>query len=340
MIKNIFLLPNVITYLRIIFIPLFAYLLYIDLRFYAALSFILLFLSDYFDGYIARKTKKISDIGKIMDPIADKLLVSTALILLTLKGIPLWMVAIILAREWLITFIRILIISKKVLPADGLGKIKTIVQILAILWAIVEIPYSYFAILAAMLLTLISGIQYLLKIQKNIDPSLLNIPNIITFVRFALLPLFLILLIEQRFEIALVIFLIIAISDKIDGISARVMNQMTEFGRALDSLTDWSVFLVSFFALSIIGQMSYWIFFLVVISSLFAGYCKFKIQKKSGNILVTPIAKIAAAALYITIGSYLIDLGFKQLILIASLILVLMSIIRYFQLLHGTKTGN
>jgi len=108
--------PNQITYIRILLIPVFAIFLLMEIPYkdyIAAFIFIVLSLSDALDGYIARKKQQITGIGKILDPIADKLLISTALIFL-IGRIPLWMVVVIIVRELVITIARIFFLPKKV----------------------------------------------------------------------------------------------------------------------------------------------------------------------------------------------------------------------------------
>src|SRR3989344_8884038 len=113
--NHLFSKPNQITIIRILLIPVFIYFLiseppYKD--YLAAFVFIVLSLSDALDGYIARKRKQITELGKLIDPIADKLLISAALIFLIGKGIPLWMGIVIILREWIITGLRMIFVSK------------------------------------------------------------------------------------------------------------------------------------------------------------------------------------------------------------------------------------
>ena len=105
--KWVFSKPNQISLIRIVLIPVFVFFLLVDIpysNYISAFIFSVLSLSDALDGYIARKKKQASKLGEILDPIADKLLISAALIFLIGK-IPLWMAIVIIAREWVITFI-------------------------------------------------------------------------------------------------------------------------------------------------------------------------------------------------------------------------------------------
>ena len=134
-------LPNVLTLLRVILIPVFVYLIHFEYFFAAGVLFIFASLTDYLDGYLARKYKVITDFGKLMDPLADKILVMAALIMLvgqrhSLTGepwIPAWMVVMIIAREVWVTGIRgVASTYGMVLPADATGKIKSFLQMFAV----------------------------------------------------------------------------------------------------------------------------------------------------------------------------------------------------------------
>src|SRR3990167_7227359 len=103
-------IPNKITIIRVSLIPLFAVILLVKIPYkniLAAFIFIMLSISDFLDGYFARKKKQVTEFGKLIDPIADKLLISSALIFLVGKGVPFWMAVVIIAREIIVTAIRI-----------------------------------------------------------------------------------------------------------------------------------------------------------------------------------------------------------------------------------------
>ena len=163
-------IPNKITILRILLIPFFIILLYIKIRYIeyiAAFVFIVLALTDALDGYIARKRKQVTKLGKIIDPLADKLLVSAALIFLIGKGIDQWMAFVIIAREFAVTGLRLGASANNInLAASKWGKIKTFSQIIAIVAVIIHFPYNWYFMLIAVILTLISGIDYFLKLGK------------------------------------------------------------------------------------------------------------------------------------------------------------------------------
>lgn len=163
-------IPNKITLMRIALIPVFIILLYIKVKYIdyiAAAVFIILALTDALDGYIARKRKQITKLGQLIDPLADKLLISAALIFLIGKGVPPWMAFIIIAREFAVTGLRLVVMAKHTTIAASLwGKIKTISQIVAIVAVIIKNPLAYYLLYLAVILTIISGIDYFFKLRK------------------------------------------------------------------------------------------------------------------------------------------------------------------------------
>jgi CDP-diacylglycerol--glycerol-3-phosphate 3-phosphatidyltransferase len=133
--------------------------------------FLLASLTDFLDGFIARRRHQISNLGKLLDPAADKILVSAALIsLIELDLAPAWMVMVILAREFLISAFRSLAAGEGiVLAASWLGKTKTALQIIAISLLIIHDHLGEFELVApvmlwlAMIATLVSGLEYLIR---------------------------------------------------------------------------------------------------------------------------------------------------------------------------------
>lgn len=186
---------NVVTCVRILFIPVF--MVICDLSYHndsgqasAALAFVafglyvVLSLTDKVDGYLARSRHEITDFGKFLDPIADKLLVFSALLLLMDMGyVNLWFVFIILVREFLVSAMRMVASAAGVvIAADGLGKVKTAVTMVAICSylftfafsaltasvgvspvSIVLLMISNALMVVSVVLTVVSGIQYLWK---------------------------------------------------------------------------------------------------------------------------------------------------------------------------------
>ena len=158
-------LPNKITLTRIFLVPVFMLILLEKIPYgdyWAAFIFAIAALTDGLDGYIARKNNQITNLGKFMDPLADKLLVTAALISLVEMGrISSWMATIIVSREFAVTGLRIVAASKGVvIAASNLGKYKTVSQIVAIIAALLSLPYSLALIWVAVILTVVSGVDY------------------------------------------------------------------------------------------------------------------------------------------------------------------------------------
>ena len=161
--------PNKITIFRIALIPVFVFLLFIRMKYIeyiAAFVFIILALTDALDGYIARRNNQVTKMGKLLDPLADKLLISAALIFLIGRGVPSWMAFVIIAREFSVTGLRLVLSEKVMIHSSKLGKIKTISQIVAIVAVIINFPYNWYFMLVAMILTLVSGADYFIKARK------------------------------------------------------------------------------------------------------------------------------------------------------------------------------
>lgn len=181
----IFALPNLLTLFRIFVTPLFFILFfYFPTRVFsllASLLFALASLTDFLDGYIARRWNLETSLGKFLDPLADKLLVAVALIMLIpLDRVPSWIVAVIIGREILVTGLRVVAVSEgMVISASRLGKYKTVLQILSVICLLIHYEYhltvksSYLLInfhevgmgllWIAMFVTLWSGVDYFIK---------------------------------------------------------------------------------------------------------------------------------------------------------------------------------
>jgi CDP-diacylglycerol---glycerol-3-phosphate 3-phosphatidyltransferase len=170
-------LPNFITIVRILLAPLFVWMLLADngadgaLRWWAAVLFILAIATDGLDGHIARSRGLVTDLGKLLDPIADKVLIGGALISLSILGELWWWVTIvILVREVGITVYRFAVIRSGVIAASRGGKLKTLVQSVAISLAL--LPFwvllgdwvhwvDWVLMAAALVLTVLTGLDYL-----------------------------------------------------------------------------------------------------------------------------------------------------------------------------------
>ncbi|MBF8970897.1 CDP-diacylglycerol--glycerol-3-phosphate 3-phosphatidyltransferase [Streptococcus sp. NLN76] len=161
-------IPNLLTLIRIAMIPLFILLLSLpdrsDLHWLAALIFAVASFTDYLDGYLARKWQVVSNFGKFADPMADKLLVMSAFILLVgLDFIPAWIVALIVCRELAVTGLRLLLVEQggTVLAAAMPGKIKTFSQMFAIIFYLLHFHLlADITLYIALFFTLYSGYDY------------------------------------------------------------------------------------------------------------------------------------------------------------------------------------
>lgn len=168
-------LPNKLTIARVIMIPFFLVFLMTDFfeaaRYVGLAIFIIASLTDMLDGKIARKYNLVTNFGKFMDPLADKLLVCSAMIAFTGMGImPAWIVIIIIAREFIISGFRLIAAEKNVVIAAGMsGKIKTTVQMIMCCLLIARLPFNFMRyveqvfIYAALVLTVYSLIVYLVQ---------------------------------------------------------------------------------------------------------------------------------------------------------------------------------
>ncbi|BFH63790.1 MULTISPECIES: CDP-diacylglycerol--glycerol-3-phosphate 3-phosphatidyltransferase [Paenibacillus] len=183
-------LPNRITIARICLIPIMMVFLLVDFSFYpeplvwnsyqlplnqliAAIVFILAASTDGIDGYLARKNNMVTNLGKLLDPLADKLLVAAVLISLVEMGkCDSWIAVVIISREFAVTGLRqIALLDGSVVAASKWGKAKTVVQIIAIVlmllnnfpFELIGLPLDTIATWAAALITIYSGIDYFVK---------------------------------------------------------------------------------------------------------------------------------------------------------------------------------
>ena len=176
-------LANIITVVRILLAPLFVVLLVLDggadgpLRVAAAALFIVAIATDGVDGMLARRRNLVTNLGILLDPIADKLLTGAALVMLAiLAELPWWVVVVILVREWGITLYRFMVLRDRVVPASRGGKLKTVVQAVAISFALVPF-WQWFGewvhvvntvlMSAAVVLTVVTGIDYLVQAWRQ-----------------------------------------------------------------------------------------------------------------------------------------------------------------------------
>ncbi len=317
--KHIFSKPNQITYIRILLIPVFVIFLLMEIPYgdyIAAFIFIILSLSDALDGYIARKRQQITSVGKILDPIADKLLISTALIAL-IGRIELWMVVVIIARELIITIARIFFLPKRiVISASYLGKIKTITQIIAVLAVILNMPFNWWFMLVAVIITVASGLDYLIKIGKSMGEDVLNLPNMITTFRLLLIPLFIINLVRLNMNFSLITFTIIILLDKLDGIWARVTKQITKFGRMYDAFVDFILIVSSLTAFCIMGLIELFWILIFAVPSIALTITKIFHYGKLKEYASSALGKIVIGISYVAVIAIIIDFVYKSEILV------------------------
>ena len=159
---------NKITIARIALIPVFLVLCYTNHRIAATVVFILASLSDLLDGYIARHYNQISNFGKFMDPLADKMLVLSAMCFLVEKGqMPGWVVAVVLFREFAVSGLRLVAAERQhVIAAAWSGKVKTTCTMVGLCFVLVFTQYPWLNMLVSaviMITTIYSGVEYFMK---------------------------------------------------------------------------------------------------------------------------------------------------------------------------------
>ncbi len=167
-------LPNKLTILRVCTIPFFLLFMEVEVfgtadKYIALALFVVASITDAMDGHIARKYNLVTNFGKFMDPLADKLLVCSSLICLT-DVIPSWIVVVIISRELIISGFRTIAADNGiVIAASYWGKVKTVFQMIMIIWLILDIPFfvcrviGQVLIYASLVLTVISLVDYMIK---------------------------------------------------------------------------------------------------------------------------------------------------------------------------------
>ena len=169
---------NALTILRIVLVPLFVVVMVASgmaspgYRMAAALAFIIASLTDFADGWIARSFDQVTAFGKVADPIADKALTGTALILLSLYGaLPWWVTAVVLVRELGVTGLRLWVLNTAVVAASRGGKAKTVLQTVAIAWYIWPFTDALAAVgpwlmAVAVVVTVVTGVDYVVRVLR------------------------------------------------------------------------------------------------------------------------------------------------------------------------------
>jgi len=166
---------NILTAVRIVLVPVFLALVVVSemassgWRIVACLAFCVASATDFVDGWIARRFSLVTSFGKVADPIADKALTGTALVLLSAYDrLPWWVTVVILAREWGVTALRFWVIRYGVIPASRGGKVKTALQTAAIAWYLWPVPEPFdvvgpWLMAAALAVTVLTGADYVLQ---------------------------------------------------------------------------------------------------------------------------------------------------------------------------------
>jgi CDP-diacylglycerol--glycerol-3-phosphate 3-phosphatidyltransferase len=171
-------LPNALTLVRILLVPVLVVALTVETtggELVAAIVFAIAAFTDGLDGYIARSRQSVTTFGKVMDPVADKLMIAAALIsLVSLEKLAAWVAMVIIAREFAVSGLRIAAGQQGVvIAASGLGKLKTIVQVVAVL-ALIAAPDHNEAwvqglVYAMVAVTVVSGADYFLNFRRSVD---------------------------------------------------------------------------------------------------------------------------------------------------------------------------
>lgn len=166
---------NLLTAVRIVLVPVFVAIVIVSemtepaWRMAACLTFCVASATDFADGWIARRYELVTSFGKVADPIADKTLTGSALILLSAyELVPWWVTVLILVREWGVTALRFWVIRYGIIPASRGGKLKTALQIAAIAWFLWPVPEPFDVIgvglmVAALIVTVVTGVDYVLQ---------------------------------------------------------------------------------------------------------------------------------------------------------------------------------
>lgn len=168
-------IANVLTMTRLVLVPLFVALMFLDepvWRFVAFAVFVLASITDRIDGELARRWNLVTNFGKVVDPIADKALIGAALVVLSMLGELWWWVTIvILVRDWGITALRFAVIRYGVIPASRGGKIKTVLQVVAICVYLFPLPeplliVAHVFMAAAVVVTVVTGLDYVVQAYR------------------------------------------------------------------------------------------------------------------------------------------------------------------------------
>ena len=169
--------PNILTLTRVALIPVLAAVLLSTLQnsdLLAAIVFVIASATDALDGWLARRRHEVTQFGKLMDPLADKLLITAALVsLVALYRLDAWVAMVIISREFAVTGLRMLALEKgEVISASVWGKLKTTTQVamvLALIWVDRPAPWVDILIYATVAITVLSGVDYFVRLRKLLE---------------------------------------------------------------------------------------------------------------------------------------------------------------------------
>ena len=164
-------LASILTLSRVFLVPVFLTLLLENVphgAYWATVVFIIAAITDGLDGYAARVRKEVTRFGQLMDPVADKLLISSALIAMVELGqVSAWTAVLIIGREFAVSGLRMLIAAEgAIMPASIWGKLKTVSQVVAIAALLIALPGAQWLLWLAVVLTIASGVQYFVQAQR------------------------------------------------------------------------------------------------------------------------------------------------------------------------------
>ncbi|MFN3691908.1 MAG: CDP-diacylglycerol--glycerol-3-phosphate 3-phosphatidyltransferase [Fervidobacterium sp.] len=178
----IFNIPNTISWFRIILTAVIVLMMYLQLYLLAFILFLIASVSDYFDGFIARKTKQVTNLGKVLDQMSDKILITSVLIIFVeLRIVPGWLVVILVFRDTLVSVVRMLATgSGKVIAANVFGKFKTVSQIILTVGLFMQITDIFYIsefmvtlnkimVYVVAIVTIISGVIYLYQNREHLN---------------------------------------------------------------------------------------------------------------------------------------------------------------------------
>uniref|UniRef100_A0A7C4GKI8 CDP-diacylglycerol--glycerol-3-phosphate 3-phosphatidyltransferase n=1 Tax=Fervidobacterium thailandense TaxID=1008305 RepID=A0A7C4GKI8_9BACT len=174
----VFNIPNTISWIRIVVTGFIVFFLYLEQNFVALILFLFASISDYFDGYIARKTGQVTNLGKVLDQMSDKILITSVLVVFTEMGlVPGWLVVTMVFRDTLVSVVRIMASEVgRIVAANYFGKLKTVSQIVLVVGLFLQVLwFPKFETLNSVLVyvttffTVISGIVYVYQNREHLN---------------------------------------------------------------------------------------------------------------------------------------------------------------------------